>query len=109
MQGASVKGQGVFLGRGTEQLFFFSNISACKVNFVIMIKLLFSMEMEAGLRRPWLYCKETKINLEFLFWLQGSVIRPKIGYLIDGPVLLILERNEISVKAAKKGESTKEK
>ena len=48
-------------------------------------------------------------NLEFLFWIQGSVIRPKIGYLIDGPVLLILERNEISVKAAKEGESTKEK
>ena len=29
-----------------------------KVNFVIKIKLLFSMEMDAGWRRPWLHCKE---------------------------------------------------
>lgn len=43
---------------------------------------------------PWLWCKNF---LSFLFWIQGNVITPKIGYLIDNPVL-ILEGNKIVVR-----------
>lgn len=44
--------------------------------------------------RPWLVCK----NVEFLCWIQGNVITQKIGFLIDIPVLLTLERSDISVR-----------